>query len=172
MDKWKPVVDNPNYEVSDTGRIRRVGVSKDHSVTCDKHGYLNTQLYINGKRQHKKVSRVVAEAFIPNPNGKPEVNHIDGNKLNNNVSNLEWVTKLENCAHAWKNGLAKPSYGMQGKANPNAGRKGRPFRIVETGDVFNTLKECEDAIGANNRHINDCLKGRQQTHRGYHYEYI
>jgi hypothetical protein len=118
------------------------------------------------------VHRLVAETFIPNPDNKPEVNHKDGNKLNNSVENLEWVTKKENCRHAWETGLAKPSYGMRGRSNPNAGRKGKSIRIVETGEVFSSSIECEKAINGNNRHINDCLKGRQNTHRGYHFEYI
>lgn len=171
MEVWRKISDNPNYLVSNTGRIRRIGKNKDKSVQI-KDGYFNTHLYNDGARSHVRVHRAVAEAFIPNPDNKPEVNHIDGNKTNNNASNLEWVTKKENCRHAWDNGLVKPSCGMRGKKNPNGGRKGKPFRIIETGEVFNTLKECEEAIGGNNRHINDCLKGRQRTHRGYHYEYI
>lgn len=172
MEKWKEVSDNPNYMVSENGRIRRVGSDKDHSTHIGKSGYVLTHLYLNGKCQHKRVNRVVAEAFIPNPENKPEVNHKDGNKRNNNVRNLEWATKKENCEHAWRNGLARPSYGMLGKKNPNAGRKGKPFKIVETGEVFNTLMECEKVINGNNRHISECLNGKQMTHRGYHFEYI
>lgn len=171
MENWKHVSNNPKYLVSDTGKVRRVGSDRDHSVR-NKDGYLITDLYDSGVRTCARVHRLVAEEFIPNPDNKPEVNHIDGDKSNNHVSNLEWVTKEENCRHAWNNGLAKPSYGMRGKSNPNAGRKGRPIRIVETGEVFNTLKECEEAIDGNNRHINDCLRGRQNTHRGYHFEYV
>ena len=88
------------------------------------------------------------------------------------ASNLEWVTKKENCRHAWDNGLVRPSYGMQGKKNPKAGRHGRPFMIVETGEIFKTLEECAKEINGNNRHINDCLRGRQRTHRGYHFKYL
>lgn len=171
MENWREVASNDNYIVSDTGRIRRKGSEHDHS-TYNKKGYLNIDLYKNGKRSKNRVNRLVATAFIPNPDNKPEVNHKDGNKTNNHASNLEWVTKKENCRHAWDNNLVKPSYGMLGKKNPNAGRKGKPFRLVETGDVFNTLKECEQAINGDNRHINDCLKGRQKTHRGFHFEYI
>ena len=171
MVSWKEVSDNPNYLVSDTGRVRRVGSNTDHSVR-DKRGYLVTDLYQGGKRTTVRVHRLVAEAFISNPECKPEVNHKDGNKHNNTVSNLEYVSKKENCHHAWANGLAKPSYGMLGKTNPNSGRKGKPFRIIETGEVFGTLKECEDKIAGNNRHINDCLRGRQRTHKGYHFEYL
>ena len=171
MEKWKKMKDGYDYSVCSTGRIRRNGASKDKAVR-NRNSYLSVDLYRNGKRSTKQVARLVAEAFVPNPDNKPEVNHKDGDKYNNDVSNLEWVTKKENVRHAWKNGLMRPSYGMRGKSNPNAGRKGRPFRIVETGEVFGTLKECEEKINGNSRHINDCLKGRQTTHRGYHFEYV
>ena len=171
MEIWKELIDNPNYLVSTTGRVRRRGSIKDHSVR-NKDGYSTIDLYHDGERRTKRVHRLVAETFLPNPDDKPEVNHIDGNKRNNDVSNLEWVTSKENCRHAWDNGLMRPSYGMLGKNNPNGGRKGKQIRIVETGEVFNNLKECEEAINGNNRHINDCLRGRQRTHRGYHFEYV
>lgn len=171
MEEWKEISENPNYMVSNTGRVRRKGSNRDKSL-CNKDGYLSTDLYQNGSRIKRRVSRLVADAFIPNPEDKPEVNHKDGNKKNNNVSNLEWVTKKENVRHAWANGLARPSYSMRGRSNPNSGRKGKPFRIVETGEEFGTLMECEKAINGNNRHISDCLHGKQKTHRGYHFEYI
>lgn len=173
MEQWKEISENPNYIVSDTGRIRRVGSDKDHSVR-DKNGYLTVDLYKDGKRSTRRVHRLVAEEFIPNPDGKPEVNHKDGNKHNNISSNLEWNTKKENMEHAKSLGLTShiPSYGMLGKKNPNGGRKGKPFRIVETGETFNTLIECEKAINGNDSGIQACLKGRQNTHRGLHFEYL
>ena len=171
MEIWKEVADNENYIVSNTGRVRRKGSEYDHSV-YEKKGYLLVDLYKEGTRSKKRVNRLVAEAFIPNPHNKPEVNHKDGNKINNNVSNLEWATKKENCRHAWDNGLVQPSRSMLGKKNPNAGRKGKPIRIIETGEVFESSLACEKAIDGNNRHINDCLRGRQKTHRGYHFEYV
>lgn len=171
MEEWRKVGSNDNYIVSNTGKIRRIGSDKDHSVHYSK-GYQVVDLYKEGKRKTKRVHRLVAEEFIPNPYGKPEINHIDGNKENNDSSNLEWVTKQENIKHEWETGLAKPSYGMLGKKNPNGGRKPKPFRIVETGEEFRTLKECEVAIHGNNRHISECLNGKQKTHRGYHFEYL
>lgn len=171
MDEWVKTLRNPNYLVSNTGRIRREGSDKDHSIR-DRKGYFAVDLYENGKRTTERVHILVAEAFVPNPDSKPMINHKDGNKHNNNAENLEWVTHKENCEHAWKNGLAKPSYGMLGKTNPNGGRKGKRIRIVETGEVFESSLDCEKAIDGNNRHINDCLKGRQRTHRGYHFEYV
>lgn len=76
---------------------------KPEKTNC---GYLRV-LLINkdNKRCHVSIHRAVAEAFISNPNNLPQVNHIDGNKLNNNVNNLEWVTSSQNINHAFKNGL-------------------------------------------------------------------
>lgn len=171
MAKWKTVNCNPQYLVSDNGHVRRKGDKNDHSTRNSK-GYLVTDLYKDGKRVTRRVHRLVAEAFLENPKHKKEVNHKDGNKHNNRVENLEWVTKKENCHHAWANGLAKPSYGMRGKHNPNAGRHGKPFRVIETGDTFNTLQECEAKTNFNGAHINDCLKGRQKSHKGCHFKYL
>lgn len=171
METWQTVTRNSNYIVSENGRIRRNGSKNDHSVR-DKKGYLITDLYMNGRRTTERVHILVAEAFIPNPYDKPEVNHKDGDKHNNHVSNLEWATKKENSEHAWRTGLMRPSYGMRGKKNPNAGRKGKPFEIVETGEVFNTLQECANATGCNIAHVSDCLRGKKYSHHGYHFRYV
>lgn len=72
-------------------------------------GYLRVSIYRNGNRQRLFVHRIVARAFIPNPENKPEVNHKDGNPLNNHVLNLEWVTSSENKLHAYRTGLRGPS---------------------------------------------------------------
>jgi len=78
-------------------------------------GYETVQ--IGGKT--KLIHRLVAEAFIPNPENLPEINHIDGNKRNNAVSNLEWVSHLENIRHAWDTGLSTPT-SLKGEDNPSA----------------------------------------------------
>ena len=69
-------------------------------------GYKKVELCKDGKRKGFKVHRLVAIAFIPNPDNKPEVNHIDGNKINNNIDNLEWVTSSEKTIHAYETGLS------------------------------------------------------------------
>ena len=73
-----------------------------------KDGYLRVRLNSTVKNTMYFVHRLVAQAFIPNPDNRPQVNHIDGNKLNNDVSNLEWVTAKDNIHHAWSVGLSKP----------------------------------------------------------------
>lgn len=72
----------------------------------DRYGYKVITLSHNGKRKSYTVHRLVAEAFISNPLNKKTVNHIDGNKLNNDISNLEWSTEKENQVHKWNTGLA------------------------------------------------------------------
>ena len=118
--QWLPVKGYEElYEVSDTGEVR--SVDRVLSVTNQKERLFKGRVLLqtmNKQVQYKQVSlwkenkgtsyyvhRLVAEAFIPNPEDKPEVNHIDGNRQNNDISNLEWVTSGENSLHASKTGL-------------------------------------------------------------------
>lgn len=92
------------YEVSNTGLIRNIRIGKIRK-TFDYKGYQAISYYNKGKFYLKRVHRIVAEAYIPNPKGKLEVNHIDGNKANNHINNLEWCTRKENQRHAIDTGL-------------------------------------------------------------------
>lgn len=121
---WKPIENYEGYyEVSDLGRVKsligwngakyvkREKILKGWAQTTGKGDYKRhvVRLTKKGKSREHKVHRLVALAFIPNPENKPEVNHIDGNPMFNNVSNLEWVTSKENSIHALETGLM-PSY--------------------------------------------------------------
>lgn len=170
-DMWSKIKGFPNYSVSDDGKVRNDRRGKPKALNKRPDGYLGVDLYGNGHRTTAKVHRLVGDAFLPNPDGLPQINHKDGNKYNNSVDNLEWVSAEDNMKHAVKNGLWHPSYGMLGKENPNAGRPGIRVRIIETGEEFQSITDCAEAINGNDRHICDCLSGRQRTHRGYHFEY-
>ena len=107
-EEWVPVPDYENYHVSNFGRTKsfyndQVKILKP----ALNRQYLFVYLYKDGKGQNFRVHRLVAQLFVPNPSNKPQVNHIDGNKLNNHVSNLEWVTNSENMRHAVDTGLQK-----------------------------------------------------------------
>lgn len=112
------------YQVSNFGRLKTLhykGSNKEKILKYGKssNGYLLATLY---KEKHKKVykiHRLVAKAFISNPENKPQVNHIDGCKQNNNVLNLEWVTCKENIEHSFRTGLQ----GKYKSAKPNANRQ-------------------------------------------------
>lgn len=107
LEKFRKIEGYNNYLVSSWGNVYRakgVFFISDELVRLNpeqtKKGYLRVDLYDEyGKHKHFKVHRLVAEAFIPNPDGKPQVNHKDGNKHNNSVTNLEWVTDAENKEH-------------------------------------------------------------------------
>ena len=98
---WRTIVDFPEYEVSSFGNIRRIGTTVKLKFYTQK-GYSKIELYHNGKGYKQRVHRLVAKTFIPNPENKPQVNHIDFNLKNNSIDNLEWVTNLENVSHALK----------------------------------------------------------------------
>ena len=105
-EEWRPVVGYEGlYEVSNTGRVRSLDrydnrncfrKSKVLSPVKDKYGYLLVNLYCNGKQHQMKIHRLVAEAFIPNQDDLPQVNHKDEDKTNNNVTNLEWCDATYN----------------------------------------------------------------------------
>lgn len=102
--EWKDVVGYKGvYQVSNLGEVKRVSKNKllTPYVGAKSKGYMYVKLCMNGVRCKKALHRIVAEAFIPNPLDKPEVNHIDGNKSNNCVTNLEWVTRSENEQHSY-----------------------------------------------------------------------
>ena len=124
MEVWK---DLPNYEgiyqISNYGSIRsldhyvkskvnkRIQYGRVRKPQLSKKGYLQISIIKNGKKLNTGIHRLVAIAFIPNINNYEQVNHIDSNKLNNNVSNLEWCTNKQNADHATKNNLRRCNYG-------------------------------------------------------------
>lgn len=101
--KWKIIKDNPNYSVSDTGLIKRNQNNYLLKPSKARGGYKKVALYKNGKPKNFLIHRLVAQAFIPNPNNCPQVNHIDENKVNNKVSNLEWCTAKYNDNYGSRN---------------------------------------------------------------------
>lgn len=121
MEEWKDVVGYEEFfQISNLGRLYSKRTSKILSQTISKTGYYSHATRLggrNGKRVYFKIHRLIAEAFIPNPEGKEQVNHKDGNKLNNAVENLEWATASENTKHAYDNGLASA---LTGEDSPHA----------------------------------------------------
>lgn len=118
------------------------------------------------------VHRLVAEAFIPNPTNKSQVNHKDGNKHNNHLTNLEWVTQSENMKHAFEFGLEK--HGMKGKHHTKESKNKMRKKIIclETGIIYNGLTEAEQILGISLKQISKCLRNQTKTAGGFHWKYL
>lgn len=150
-----------DYIVSDEGYIINQRTGKIVHASPDSCGYMTVHLYKDGKWYTKRLHRLVIDTFSTPPNDASwQVNHINGNKRDNRLINLEYVTPSENMYHAYANGL-----------NHWVGYNERPVRIIETGEVFKYQAECARAIGGSQANINACLAGRRTKHLGYRYEY-
>lgn len=176
---WKDVAGYEGiYKVSEHGDVysvprksRNGNKQGGYLLTPQKHrnGYVFYHLTKNGEIKGKTAHRLVAEAYVSNPHGLAEVNHIDGNKENNSANNLEWVTRSQNNAHAVANGLRDISE-MQKKA---AAARLRPivfkFEGVEVAR-FPSLKDAAMVTGISRQAILNCLNGRLKTCGGYEVE--
>lgn len=123
---WKDIENYEGlYQVSNYGRVKSLprmyaqkhGIIEKILKLQDSNGYLKCQIYKNGKQKRYFLHRLMAIAFIPNPNFLPCINHIDGNKLNNKIENLEWCTRSQNVRHAYKLGLI---ISRKGEKHPRA----------------------------------------------------
>lgn len=159
----------PDYYVSGSGGVFSQQISsrnpkgelKESKLVVDSRGYLVVGLTANGKRKSFSVHRLVAEAFIPNPENKSCINHIDGNKLNNRVDNLEHCTHSHNNKHAYDTGLKKPS----GKSVQQCDSAGNV--IAE----FVSQMEASRVTGIRNSCIGKACKGKYKTAGGYIWRY-
>ena len=179
---WKDIKDFEGfYQISNLGNVKalerkvsgklgslRTLPEKLMIPTNNGYGYLVICLCKYGKRYDRKIHRLVAEAFIPNPNNLPTVNHIDGNKLNNCVDNLEWNTIQENCRHRQNTGLGNIEAATVAKYKPVMSVN------VATGEnnSYNSLKEAAADLDCTVKGISKVLRGECKTHKGYRFEYI
>ena len=95
---WRDIPDYPNYQISNLGNVRNIKTGRILKPRMTKGGYLQVHFEMNGRNYY--IHRLVAESFLPNPSNYPEVNHIDENKTNNSVDNLEWCTTQYNCEYS------------------------------------------------------------------------
>lgn len=153
-EKWKINSDFPQYEISDQGRIRNVKTKHLRSFTYS-NGYPQVDMYPG--KQTRTVHTLVAETFLGKNPGM-QVNHKNGNKKDNRLTNLEWVTPSENMRHAYDNKLRNA---------PNE----KPVRVIETGEVFQSITKCAEAIDADWRNVSACLNGKRKTCNGLHFEF-
>lgn len=170
---WKPITGFEDYLISSVGCVLsyKRGDWRELHPYIGKNGYAYVNLRRDGETIRYNIHRLVAENFIPNPLNKPAVNHIDGNKLNNSVENLEWATYRENSRHAIEHGLTHiPDPAFAKEANrtpivaidPNTGWSKK----------YRSQRDAANELGITPPHINKVLKGECPHAMGYIFEYI
>lgn len=162
--EWKKIIhegQETNYSVSSIGEVRN-DLRGNALRPTTQQGYKHTTIVINGKPKRFRVHRLVAEAFIENPLNKPYVNHMNGDRGDNRVKNLEWVTPQENTIHAWETGLAQSAvkrkviqYSLKG------GLVAEYESITEAAEKTNSLAE----------KITMSCQGLRQTHNLFQWRY-
>lgn len=163
------------YQVSNFGNIkslnyRRTKKEREMAKRINGEGYEIVGLYNGNQQLQTGVHRLVAQAFIPNPEHKEQVNHIDGNKRNNRVDNLEWCTQTENIRHAMRTGLLN----ITGASN---GSSRKVQQLDLKGNVlkqFNTIIEAGRYLGVKCQPtgIISVCKGKKKTAYGYKWAYV
>ena len=168
--EWRTYTEFPRYSVSDTGLVKNNETGKVLKPQTEKNGYLRVLLC--PRKKHRSVHRMVALTFIPNTENKPCINHIDGNKQNNNVSNLEWCTYKENfITHipCYAEEQTSKQCEEMPKGTENFTKK--KVLCVETQKVYESLAMAERELGLCRSSISNAAKGRSKTAGGFHWQY-
>ena len=161
--EWREVKEYTNYEVNWFGEIRHKKRKHILKPRSNNGGYQYVNFKINGKNTNFAVHRIVANAFIPNPNGYTEVNHKDYDKTNNCVENLEWVSSSQNSKHSY---LKQENHTARGKKVKQYSKDGD---FIKT---FETVSEAAREMGCSISAISNCCLGRTKTSQGYLWSFV
>lgn len=155
LDFWKDIAGFEGlYQVSNVGQIKSLKSNKILKPAPDKDGYLLVNLHKDGKQKTFKVHRLVAAAFLPNEDELPQVDHINNDKTDNRVCNLQWISNVENNRKK-ETGIAIP----------------RRVQCVETGEIFESVATAAKAVNRSKITMSGHLRGLTQTCAGKHFEY-
>ena len=157
------------YQVSSFGRVKSFYGKKEHILKAQKisHGYLNVILYKDGIKNNWLVHRLVANAFIPNPDNLPMINHKDENKQNNLVSNLEWCDANYNANYGTRNKRMTDKL-INGSLSKKVGQYSKDGQLIK---IWPSIREAK-RNGFNMGNIWSCCQGKIKTHGGFIWQYI
>ena len=182
---WKNIEGYPNYQVSNMGRVKRLSTGyyrrteKILKPQLQNNGYLHIKLSQKDKTKCILVHRLVAQVFIPNPNNLPQVNHINEDKTDNRVENLEWCTQKYNINYG--NGISKRvktnkengTYKKIGEINSKIRSKSILQFSKDNSFIrkWDCIMDIQRELGYDNKQICSCLKNRQKTAKGFKWVY-
>lgn len=169
MEIWKDIKGYEGlYQVSNLGRVKSLHYrhsNREKILPLQKcREYLNVGLSKNGKQTPYFIHRLVAQTFIPNPDGLPEVNHKDENKYNNCIDNLEWISTIDNFNYGTRNKRISEKL----INHPN---KSKSVQCIETGIIYPSAHEAERQTGINFSKICAVCRGDRNKTGGYHWRY-
>lgn len=167
---WKPINGFPKYQVSNQGRIKNIESGRIFTGTCDAFGYIHVRL-INSQGTHtlRKIHRLVAEAFLPNPEGKPIIDHKDEDKTNNTLSNLRWVTYSENTIAYNKKRAESDPEKKQNQKSRKIAQYTLDGKLVAT---FNKMSEITKATGIDKYGIYCTCYGKLRSNGGFMWRFF
>ncbi len=169
---WKQIPDYPHYYASTDGEIYSEKTGKILKPSLSKFGYLRVTLRKNKREKHKiMVHRLVALAFIENPDKLPQVNHINENKLDNRVENLEWCSCSYNINYGNRN--AKVSAKLREEKQAAVAKRILQINIEDgtVTKIWNSMREIERELKISHSNIYACCTGKRKTRGGYRWEY-
>ena len=158
VETFVKIVGFENYEVSNLGRVRNIESGRVLKPQLHKNGYLRHGLYENNKQKFLLLHRIIATAFIDNPEEKPQVNHIDENKTNNDLSNLEWCTARENAIHGTR---------IKRFSEKNFKKVIQLDLNDNVLNVFESIKQAGQETGVSRSNISSCCNGKLKSAGGF-----
>lgn len=164
--KWKKIEGYENYSVSDTGLVKNTRTGRLLKPHISKDGYYTVGLFKHCKGKTYKIHRLIALAFIPNPDNLYAVDHINANKLDNRIENLRWLSLADNNRAYRKEQLSEEE---REKRNNVARKK---VVCIETGKKYRSLSKAAEDFGVAPQAISACIHGRTKTSCGLHFEFL
>lgn len=164
----------PLYKVDQKGQVYNPE-GKKLKQTINRDGYMMVKLCDNGYEKNCSVHRLVADAFFDGDHKGYDVNHIDGNKQNNNLGNLEIITRGDNLKHAYANNLRKSYLTDEDRKNGasiSAELRRKPVRDVDTGKIYSCARECAKDLNCYRSAVTRVCKGELSQHHGHRFEYV